>query len=275
MITDEGTGACYNLQASVDKENQVIVAMKLTQAETDYGQLPEMVEQVESNTGLSPDVSVADKGYGNEPTLKWLDETKHNALMPLQQHPRESARNDLFCSRCFVADQDGDVLICPAGRKLTFRGEHTTGSGTYRRYDANGCQSCSFYRECVPNGRGSRRVNVSVVGAQRADMCDRLNSDEGRKLYDLRKETVEPVFGQMKSNHGFGRFLTWGIAGATAEVALMCIAHNVAKCAAKAALAASFAAAISVRLLVRSHLRRCSRCWAVIAQTVALAAEGF
>ena len=232
MMTTEGKLPAYNLQASVDTESQIIVAMELTQAENDVGLLPEMVEQIELNTGLSPDVSITDTGYSNESTLKWLDETKHNALTPLQEHPQESARNDLFASRCFLPDDERDVFICPAGRELTFRGESKSGSGTYRRYCANGCQECSFYRQCVPNGRGSRRVNVSIVASLREQMREKLNSSEGRELYALRQQTVEPVFGQIKSNQGFDRLLLWGIEGATAECALMCLGHNVMKCAA-------------------------------------------
>jgi transposase len=253
MMTDEGKRPCYNLQASVDAENQVIVAMELTQSENDRGKLPEMVEEVEDNTGLSPDVSLVDTGYGNETTLQWLDETNHNALMPLQEQPQESARNDLFCSKCFVPDDKEDALICPAGRKLTFRGLDKTGGGTYRRYCAVGCQSCSFYRQCVPKGRGSRRVNISVVAEQRQRMRERLHSPNGRRLYALRQQTVEPVFGQIKSNHGLDRFLCWGLNGAIAEVALACLGHNVAKCAANA-FAHAYIAGISAALVAQTIL---------------------
>lgn len=234
MMTGEGKRPGYNLQASVDAPNQVIVAMDLTQSENDSEQLPKMVEQVASNVGLSPDVSLVDCGYSSEHSIKWIDESGHDVLMPVQEHPKDKDRNDLFASRCFIGDEQTDVLICPAGSELTFRGEHRAGSGTYRRYCANGCQSCSFHRQCVPNGRGSRRVDVSVVAAQRKRMRERLQSPEGRKLYALRQRTVEPVFGQIKSNMGFARFLLWGLKGASAEAALMCMAHNVMKCVARA-----------------------------------------
>lgn len=259
MMTTEGKGPSYNLQASVDGENQVIVAMKLTQSENDSGKLPEMVEEVESNTGLSPDVSLVDSGYSNEETLKWVGETGHDALMPVQEQPQQSARNDLFCSRCFIADDKRDVLICPAGRELTFRGISECGSGSYRRYCANGCQSCSFYRQCVPKGNGSRRVSVSVVASERKRMRERLCSSEGRKLYALRQETVEPVFGRIKSNRGLERLLCWGIEGVTAEVALACLAHNVAKCAAHAAGRAYIAASVAAQILLSVMMVRPAR----------------
>lgn len=235
MLTTEGRRPAYNLQASVDAENQIIVAMELTQAENDVGQLPEIFEQVESTTGLSPDVSLVDCGYSNESTLKWIDDTKHDVLMPLQEQPQESSRNDLFCSKCFLADDERDLLICPAGRELVYKGIYKTGSGHYKQYAATGCKSCSFCSQCVGKGKTSRRVTVSVVATQRRAMRERLDSSDGRKLYDLRRETVEPVFGQMKSNRGFDRFVCWGKEGACAESALICLGHNMAKCAANAA----------------------------------------
>jgi hypothetical protein len=42
MMAKDGKLPCYNMQASVDTESQIIVAMKLLQAETDHRQLPEM-----------------------------------------------------------------------------------------------------------------------------------------------------------------------------------------------------------------------------------------
>lgn len=236
MKTKDGTRPCYNLQASVDAESQVIVAMKLTQHEVDTGKLPEMTAQVEANTGCSPDVSLADCGYCNEDTIRWIAETDHNVLMPLREQYRESSRNDLFASKCFLADDERDVLICPAGRELTFRVEHWCGGSFYRQYAATNCQSCSFYRECVRTKYGSRRVNVNVLAPQRKQMTEKLKTEQGKKLFAKRKSTVEPVFGQIKSNRNFDRFLTWGFEGACAEVALASIAHNIMKCASKAAL---------------------------------------
>jgi transposase len=234
MMTGDVKRPAYNLQAAVDGGSQVIVAMKLTDAENDHGQLPEMVGEVESNTGVSPDASLADTGYSDEDTLKWVEESGHEVLMPSQEHPDESKRTDRFASKHFVADTERDVLICPEGRELVFKGENRMGSGTYRRYAAKGCKGCPFYRECVPDGRGSRRVNVSVVAAVRKKMREKLRSPEGKELYNLRRETVEPVFGQMKSNMGFDRFLLKGRKGASAEAALMCMVHNVLKCVANA-----------------------------------------
>lgn len=260
MEIAEGIRPAYNLQASVDAKSQVIVAMDLTQATNDVGQLPPMTSEVERVTGMSADTMLADGGYVDEDTLRWTDECNSDVLMPVSENWRESRRdaNDLFANRCFLLDDKRGALICPAGRELTFRGEYRTASGGYRRYQGRGCRSCSFYSQCVTSGLGGRRISISVVEPQRVKMRKKLASADAKKLYGLRKQTVEPTFGRIKSNLGLSRFLLYGIKGATAEAALMCMVHNVLKCMTSAAAmayvsstnACTFAADIVSRLLL-------------------------
>lgn len=50
-----------------------------------------------------------------------------------------------------------------------------------------------------------------------------------RTRYRLRKQTVEPVTGQIKQARGFRQFLLRGLAQVSAEWALVCTAHNLTK----------------------------------------------
>ncbi|MGE0699971.1 MAG: IS1182 family transposase [Hyphomicrobiaceae bacterium] len=52
-----------------------------------------------------------------------------------------------------------------------------------------------------------------------------------RSRYRLRKQIVEPVFGQIKQARGFRQFMLLGVEQVRAEWALVCIAHNFAKLA--------------------------------------------
>ena len=57
-----------------------------------------------------------------------------------------------------------------------------------------------------------------------------------RSRYRLRKQTVEPVFGQIKQARGFRQFLLRGRDKVESEWAMICTAHNLAKlCLAQAA----------------------------------------
>ncbi len=57
-------------------------------------------------------------------------------------------------------------------------------------------------------------------------MKARLDQDDARTLYKRRKQTVEPVFGIIKSAMGFTRFHLRGIHNVTAEWTLVALAYN-------------------------------------------------
>ena len=58
-------------------------------------------------------------------------------------------------------------------------------------------------------------------------MREKLKTDEGRRLYAKRKQTVEPVFGIIKEVLGFRQFLLRGLEKVRGEWSLMCLAYNV------------------------------------------------
>jgi transposase len=63
----------YNAGAIVDEAHQVIVATALTTDATDSRSLPDLVDQVEANTGRRPKRLLADAGYLSEENLRALD----------------------------------------------------------------------------------------------------------------------------------------------------------------------------------------------------------
>jgi len=62
-----------------------------------------------------------------------------------------------------------------------------------------------------------------------AEMAAKLQRAGRRSRYRLRKQTVEPVIGQIKHARGFRQFLLRGLAKVAAEWALVCTAHNLTK----------------------------------------------
>ena len=62
-------------------------------------------------------------------------------------------------------------------------------------------------------------------------MTHRLKTKAGRTLYALRKQTVEPVFGIIKSVLGFRQFLMRGLSNVQTEWTLVCLAWNLKRMA--------------------------------------------
>ncbi|MFQ5939642.1 MAG: IS1182 family transposase [Alphaproteobacteria bacterium] len=72
-------------------------------------------------------------------------------------------------------------------------------------------------------------------GARVEAMARKLRRGGWRSRYRLRKQTVEPVIGQIKEARGFRRFLLRGIEKVGHEWGMVCTAHNLLKLATAAA----------------------------------------
>ena len=78
-----------------------------------------------------------------------------------------------------------------------------------------------------------RKPPDKVTGYMRT-MWQRLRRGGFRSRYRLRKQVVEPVFGQIKQARGFRQFLMRGENKVAGEWSLLCTAHNLLKLAAVA-----------------------------------------
>jgi transposase len=66
----------------------------------------------------------------------------------------------------------------------------------------------------------------AVADPWRIAMKAKLESEDGRKRYNKRKQTVEPVFGIIKNVLGFTRFHLRGLQNATCEWMIVALAYN-------------------------------------------------
>lgn len=82
-------------------------------------------------------------------------------------------------------------------------------------------------RHGKPNSGGKRWRRGSRIAA----MATKLKRAGRRSRYRLRKQIVEPVFGQIKHARGFRQFLLRGLDKVRGEWAMICTAHNLLKLA--------------------------------------------
>jgi transposase len=82
------------------------------------------------------------------------------------------------------------------------------------------------------HGAAAPAARPAKPGSRVAAMADKLR-DAGRQgPYRLRKQVVEPVFGQIKQARGFRQFLRRGLIPVQSEWSLICTVHNLLKLAA-------------------------------------------
>jgi transposase len=208
MRTSRGIRPSYNGQIAVDGANQVIIASCVVQNEHDSVQLPGVMDQARENTGSFPRHVTADAGYHSPQTDAYVEENGLDAYIPIQGVNPKLAR----LREELVFDEEADVYRHPDGRVFVFDQIQRKEGKVYRVYR---CGKNTF----------SRRLD----GDKAERMRKKLQTDEGRAIFALRRQTVEPVFGRMKENLGFTRFRLRSLAGAQTEFSLTCIAHNLFK----------------------------------------------
>src|SRR5258708_4756555 len=72
-------------------------------------------------------------------------------------------------------------------------------------------------------------ANGKIGGPRTQRMRKKIDDGDFETPYRLRKQVVEPVFGQIKQARGFRQFLLRGLEKVRAEWAMICTAHNLLK----------------------------------------------
>lgn len=98
-----------------------------------------------------------------------------------------------------------------------------------RRRHINGYIATGRQKHGQATASGERKVKL---GTYAYAMWQKLRRGGHRSRYRLRKQTVEPVFGQVKQGRGFRQFLLRGVRKVAGEWSLICTAHNLLKLAA-------------------------------------------
>ena len=128
-----------------------------------------------------------------------------------------------------------DEYTCPDGRKLKFRRESkkTTENGyvvSKRYYSNDKCGRCPHRGKCHSSKNGYRTVRVNqALNEYRPKVLKALTSEEGALLRMNRSIQVEGVFGVLKEDYGFRRFLTRGKKNIETQFFLLAFALNIQK----------------------------------------------
>jgi transposase len=227
----------YNLQMGT--EGQFVVGFSVHQRPGDPGCLVPHLKGVKGRLGRLPKNVIADSGYGSEENYAYLEQEQVGNYVKYNTFGKEQRAR--YKPNPFAADQMGydvekDELICPAGKRLTYRYSfHSKTDNGYqaerRCYEAEDCAGCPLKEQCT-KAKGNRRVNMAFqLKTWRQQARENLTSQQGQKLRSLRGVEVESVFGRLKENWGFRRFVLRGIEKVKTEFGLLCIAQNMAKLA--------------------------------------------
>ncbi|MCK5674592.1 MAG: IS1182 family transposase [Spirochaetales bacterium] len=227
----------YNWQIST--ENQFILGYTLHQTTADTTTLFDHMETLKITLGKMPEVLVADAGYGSEENYEYLENNNIEAYVKYNYFHKEQCNKwKLDPSRIenLHYNQEKDCYYCPMGQAMTFvyEKQSTTANGyrqTKRIYQAQNCKGCPMRSSCH-RGKVNRKIEVNPRLIHfRKIVRKKLNSEKGKYYRGKRPVEPEAVFGMIKSNRNYRRFLLRGMEKVEIETGLLSLAHNLKKMA--------------------------------------------
>ncbi len=222
----------YNPQITVDHTSGIIIANDVTQDCTDHHQLQSMTEKTMDNLGgLPKDVKMSwDNGYYSGENLQYLEKEGVDGYIPdCEQASKMKGKQIVdtpYAKERFRYDEEHDCFFCPEGKMLIHQGEYMHKGKLLVAYYGAPCGSCPVRSACTGKNTGWRVITSNGFEGERRRMKAKMQSEQGKKEYKKRGETVEWPFGNIKQNLGFREFLTRGLLNVKTEHNLVCAAHN-------------------------------------------------
>jgi len=225
----------YNVQIGTSK--QFILGYSIHQRPSDSTVLIPHLEWLKRRFGRLPEAVTADAGYGSEENYAWLDNQGVTAYVKYNNfhwEQKKKQRQNPFRVENLPYDEDTDSYQCPAGQRLDYletreRRSSTGYESQVRIYEAEDCVGCGLREQCHKS-KANRRIEINAeLQGYRKRARELLLSPQGLDHRSRRPIEPEAVFGQIKANRQFRRFLLRGLDKVTIEFGLIALAHNFMK----------------------------------------------
>jgi len=229
----------YNIQLSTNI--QYIVNYTIAQTTADTTTFKDHLVEYQQSFNQTPNTLTADAGYGSEENYKALEDheiegfVKYNYFHKEQREAKKEP--DPFHPNNLYYNPEQDCYYCPMGQRLENIGQYqrktqTRFTQTIHRYQAQNCKGCPLRGMCF-KAKGNRIIerNHNLIRLKKKAK-KLLISDKGIEKRKQRCWDVEAVFGNIKQNMNFKRFMLRGLDKVNVEMGLIALAHNLKKASA-------------------------------------------
>jgi hypothetical protein len=250
MHTSHGTVQGYNAQAIVDSKHQVIVHGEAIGKGLDNANLPPVVDGAKKNLKsigkgkhyFKGKILTADSSYHSVTNITKCNEEKLDAYIPDNKFRNRDKRfatrlgyrprSKKFSFADFVYDEDKDEYKCPNGKRLkrlVKAGQHKGKLLKVYRSSGKDCQHCQLRAKCL-RYKDAKRRHLSYY----ADPCgqnisqamvEKIETQQGRKIYPQRIAIVEPVFANIRVHKRMDKFSLRGKIKVNIQWLLYCMVH--------------------------------------------------
>lgn len=225
----------YNLQLGV--ESEYIVGVDISSERSDHGTLKPFLKRIRSNYGKNFKNFIGDAGYESEEAYAFLEEEGIAAYIKPSNYEYSKTKKfqrdmEFRLSMDYLPEED--AYRCKSGRFLRYSYDRTRKSAsgfesTSKVYKCDSCEDCPYLGKCY-KGKYSKTIQVSeTFDAYREQSLRNISSEKGTLLRVNRSIQAEGVFGILKWDFGFTRFLCRGKVNVETESFLLALGFNINK----------------------------------------------
>ena len=150
--------------------------------------------------------------------------------IPILPYTRHHGKKDGYKPWDYSYDIVHDQFICPQGEILRHTTTDRDGKRIYRSTPKN-CRECPCKSLCGANEKGQKLFSTHIW-QEYLDIVEQLRkTEQGKRIYAMRKETIERVFADAKEKHAMRYTHHRGLARVTSWVRLKYAAMNLKKLA--------------------------------------------
>ena len=235
MLNGQTRPAC---NVRISTENQFITHYGIYQRPGDTAVLIPCLRSFHDTCGFHSSEICAGSGYGSEENYGFMSGSGMKPCVRYNMFHKEmktAFKNSAFKADNMFCNAAGDFCVCPMGRRLSFShtGKTVSEPGYVPQvsvYKACNCEHCPARGMCY-KGKGPQRIMEvnHTRNEYRSGAGELLTPERGLEHRSKRPIEPEPVFGDIRFNHGFRRFRLRSLPKVKTEFGLAAPAHNLRK----------------------------------------------
>ena len=229
MVRDgKPKGFFYLDHRTVDSKHNLITDAYITPGNV-HDSIPylERLDHQQKRFGFDIEAVGVDAGYYSAPICKGLSDRDIFGVMP---YVRPYGKKGLLKKKQFKYDQVNNCYICPEGQSLQYSTTNRVGYHEYKS-DSKTCVDCALLSVCTKSQNHVKVIVRHVWEDYKEEVNSHRFTEEGKRIYARRKETVERSFADAKELHGYRYARYRGLAKMQEQSLMVAIAQNIKKMA--------------------------------------------
>lgn len=234
-----GGNATPNYNVQIATQNQYVTNYDAYDSPDDKSTAMDFVNTCIEENGMKPKSVVEDAGYGCEEVYVGLEKLQIEAVVKYPGYDKASSRRPVkegtYDKFNWRLSEDQCTVICPAGKRLRVVSTEVHVSKSGFRSDVthmtcDDCQGCPFMDVCQLQRNKDRLIGRKLGNMREEEKAFvRLSTPQNQERLRRRSLEPEPVFGQLKHNHGYTRFRHFGKSKVKMDLGFELMALNILK----------------------------------------------